>query len=178
MPGNFSLAADFSRRDLPEGWSVDGVGVRNGWVESGDFTVALKGSGAVGMLLPAGLFTHALSPRLNGAVRTPFLNHSGRVLRQHGGGRRRLQCSPADRGQFVPDGAADLSEGPPSPMDPPFDQGGRQDQSFAETPTSPQRLRSTSSWRPRPRTPTFPREWDSGPTSRRPKPGMPGAGSA
>ena len=75
---DFSLAADFSRRDLPEGWSVDGVGVRHGWVKNGDFTVALKGSGAVGMLLPAGLFTHSLSPRLNGAVRTPFLNHSGR----------------------------------------------------------------------------------------------------
>lgn len=75
---DFTLAADFSRRDLPEGWSVDGVGVRHGWVEDGDFTVALKGSGAVGMLLPAGMFTHALSPRLNGAVRTPFLNHSGR----------------------------------------------------------------------------------------------------
>ena len=75
---DFSLAADFGRRDLPEGWSVDGVGVRHGWVENGDFTVALEGSGAVEMLLPAGLFTHALSPRLNGAVRTPFLNHSGR----------------------------------------------------------------------------------------------------
>ena len=75
---DFSLAADFSRKDVPEGWSVDGVGVRHGWVENGDFTVALKGSGAVGMVLPSGLFTHALSPRLNGAVRTPFLNHSGR----------------------------------------------------------------------------------------------------
>ena len=76
---DFSIAADFGRRDLPEGWSVDGVGVRHGWVDSGDFTVALKGSGAVGMLLPAGLFTHALSPRLNGAVRTPFLNHNDRA---------------------------------------------------------------------------------------------------
>lgn len=75
---DFSLAADFSRRDLPEGWSVDGVGVRHGWVENGDFTVALEGSGAVEMLLPAGLYTHALSPRLNGAVRTPFLSIFGR----------------------------------------------------------------------------------------------------
>ncbi len=76
---DFSLAADFGRGDLPEGWSVDGVGAGRGWVENGDFTVALEGSGAVGMLLPAGLFTHALSPRLNGAVRTPFLNHTGRA---------------------------------------------------------------------------------------------------
>ena len=58
---------------MPEGWTVDGVGLRNGPVSSGDFTVALEGTDAVGMLLPAGLFTHAISPRLNGAVRSPFL---------------------------------------------------------------------------------------------------------
>ncbi len=28
---------------------------------------------AIGAVLPGGLFTNALSPRLNGAVRTPFL---------------------------------------------------------------------------------------------------------
>ncbi len=74
---NFSLLADF-RDGIPEGWAVDGVGLRDGLVSNGDFTVALKGSGAVEMLLPAGLFTNSLSPRLNGAVRSPFLNHSGR----------------------------------------------------------------------------------------------------
>ena len=70
---NFSPLADFRQR-LPEGWSTDGVGLQDGPVSSGDFTVALKGEAAVGMLLPAGLFTHALSPRLNGALRSPFLN--------------------------------------------------------------------------------------------------------
>jgi hypothetical protein len=29
------------------------------------------------MLMPAGLFSNSLSPRLNGVLRTPFLNHSG-----------------------------------------------------------------------------------------------------
>ena len=69
----FSLLADF-RRGVPEGWSVDGVGLRDGPVSNGDFTVALEGQAAVGMLLPAGLFTHSLSPRLNGALRSPYLN--------------------------------------------------------------------------------------------------------
>ena len=72
---SFSLLADF-RQAIPEGWSVDGVGLRDGPVSSGDFTVALEGPDAVGMLLPAGLFTHALSPRLNGALRSPYLNFS------------------------------------------------------------------------------------------------------
>ena len=70
---DFSPLADFRQR-LPEGWSTDGVGLQDGPVSSGDFTVVLKGEAAVGMLLPAGLFTHALSPRLNGALRSPFLN--------------------------------------------------------------------------------------------------------
>ena len=69
----FSLLADF-RSGVPEGWSLDGVGLRDGPVSNGDFTVALEGQQAVGMLLPAGLFTHSLSPRLNGAIRSPYLN--------------------------------------------------------------------------------------------------------
>jgi hypothetical protein len=68
----FRLVADF-RRGAPDGWSVEGAGFRDGPVRSGDFTVALEGERAIGSLLPSGLFTHALSPRLNGAVRTPYL---------------------------------------------------------------------------------------------------------
>jgi hypothetical protein len=75
---DFSLIADFSSGKIPEGWSVDGVGLRHGLVRNGDFTVALEGAGAIGRLLPAGLFTLSLSPRLNGAVRTPYLVVSGR----------------------------------------------------------------------------------------------------
>ena len=75
---DFSVLGDF-REGIPEGWAVDGVGLRRGPVVIGDFSVALDGSEAVNMLLPAGLFTHALSPRLNGAVRSPFINHSGRA---------------------------------------------------------------------------------------------------
>jgi hypothetical protein len=69
----FRVVADF-RKEVPPGWSVDGVGLRDGRVRSGDFTIALEGDKAIGSVLPAGLFSHALSPRLNGAVRTPYLD--------------------------------------------------------------------------------------------------------
>ncbi len=69
---NFTVAADFSK-EVPAGWSVDGVGLREP-VRSGDFVVALEGPSAVTRLLPAGLFTNSLSPRMNGVIRTPLLN--------------------------------------------------------------------------------------------------------
>ena len=68
----FKLVADF-RQGIPAGWAIDGVGLRD-LVRCGDFTVDLAGDAVVGRLLPGGLFTGALSPRLNGAVRTPYLN--------------------------------------------------------------------------------------------------------
>jgi len=71
---HFTEAADFRQR-LPEGWSVDGAGLRE-IARSGDFTVAIEGEAVVGRLLPGGLFTNVLSPRLNGAVRTPHFNRS------------------------------------------------------------------------------------------------------
>ncbi len=69
--GHFRLLADFSQ-GVPAGWSVDGVGLRE-VVRAGDFTVALDGEGIVGRMLPGGLFTNVLSPRLNGSLRTPYL---------------------------------------------------------------------------------------------------------
>lgn len=83
---DYILAADF-RHGAPAGWSADGVGLRN-VAACGDFTVALDGPAAVGRLLPGGLFTHALSPRLNGAVRTPLLNQfdKGFLSFEHCGG--------------------------------------------------------------------------------------------
>jgi hypothetical protein len=70
----FEVIADF-RKGVPDGWSVDGVGLRQ--VESGDFAVDIEGRKAIKILFPAGLYTNSLSPRLNGAIRTPYLNHSG-----------------------------------------------------------------------------------------------------
>ena len=69
---HFSVVADF-RDGVPDGWSVDGVGLRE-ITPRGDFTVALDGDAAIGWILPGGLFTFADSPRLNGAVRTPILH--------------------------------------------------------------------------------------------------------
>ncbi len=68
---DFQQVADF-REGVPAGWSVDGLGCRD-LTECGDFTVAIEGPYAIGRVLPGGLFTHALSPRFNGAVRTPYL---------------------------------------------------------------------------------------------------------
>jgi mono/diheme cytochrome c family protein len=73
---DYVTVADF-RSGIPEGWSMDGVGLHQGLVRNGDFAVSLEGSSAIHMLMPAGLFTNSLSPRLNGVVRTPFLNRSG-----------------------------------------------------------------------------------------------------
>jgi len=69
---HFKLIADF-RQGIPDGWSVDGVGLRE-IVRSGDFMVALEGDSAVQSILPGGLFTNSLSPRLNGSLRAPYLN--------------------------------------------------------------------------------------------------------
>ncbi|MEW4569014.1 PSD1 and planctomycete cytochrome C domain-containing protein [Tautonia sp. JC769] len=69
----FTVIADFSD-GVPPGWSVEGEGLRSGPVRSGDFTVAVEGDALVDAILPAGLFTHALSPRLNGALRSPMLD--------------------------------------------------------------------------------------------------------
>jgi len=84
---DFTVVADFSR-GIPKGWSVDGVGFRGGPVSTGDFTVALSGPSAIGLVLPGGLYTNTLSPRLNGVLRTPYLNHAtrGRISLEAAGG--------------------------------------------------------------------------------------------
>lgn len=69
--GLFQVVADF-RNGIPEGWSVDGTGLQS-VTPCGDFTVALTGDAIIGQVLPGGLFTYALSPKLNGALRTPWL---------------------------------------------------------------------------------------------------------
>src|SRR5262249_22672301 len=63
---NFTVLADF-RDGVPAGWSVDGVAFRE-ITPRGDFTVALSGDTAVGQILPGGLFSFAVSPRLNGTL--------------------------------------------------------------------------------------------------------------
>ncbi|MEO2049121.1 MAG: PSD1 and planctomycete cytochrome C domain-containing protein [Pirellulales bacterium] len=69
---DFTVVADF-RHQLPEGWSVDGVGLQKR-TDCGDFLVALEGPAAIGQLLLGGFYSHSLSPRLNGALRSPSLS--------------------------------------------------------------------------------------------------------
>ena len=69
---DFEPLADF-RGDAPAGWSIDGLGLADGSSPSGAFAVASSGAEALRGVYPAGLYTHTLSARLNGAVRSPLL---------------------------------------------------------------------------------------------------------
>jgi len=69
---HFKVAVDF-RDGIPDGWSVDGVALQD-VVACGDFNVNLDGEAVIGRLQLGGLMTSSLSPRLNGVVRTPYLN--------------------------------------------------------------------------------------------------------
>lgn len=74
---DYTLIADF-RHGVSAGWSVDGVGLRQGPASNGDLAVSIEGPNAVTRLLAAGLATDAMSPCLNG-VSSYFLficNHS------------------------------------------------------------------------------------------------------
>ena len=54
-------------------WYVDGLGLTDGPSPSGELALFAEGDKVVRAVLPAGLFTHTLSDKLNGAVRSPFL---------------------------------------------------------------------------------------------------------
>ncbi|WP_395744104.1 DUF1549 and DUF1553 domain-containing protein [Prosthecobacter sp.] len=71
---NFTTLADF--RSGFNGWTTDGMGLRDGTGRSGDFAVACEGGSAVKAVLPAGAFTFALSDKLNGALRSPPLKRT------------------------------------------------------------------------------------------------------
>ena len=85
---NFTELADF-RTGVPAGWKTDGMGLRDGGAaKSGDFTVAHEGGAAVKEVLPAGVYTFALSDKLNGALRSPTLKRGhGKVSFEVMGGR-------------------------------------------------------------------------------------------
>lgn len=62
--------ADFRRGD-PADWQAGGQGLSVGG--AGDFAVAAEGESLVKAVLPAGVFTHSLSEKLNGTLRSPVL---------------------------------------------------------------------------------------------------------
>lgn len=54
-------------------WRKSGQGLQEGTSRNGDFTVATDGATAIAQVLPAGTFTHHLSEKLNGTLRSPML---------------------------------------------------------------------------------------------------------
>lgn len=75
----FIEAGDFAR-ELPPGWSLDGLGLRTGRTASGDFAVATETHQAVAGIYPSGLYTNLLSDRLNGVLRSPLLPKDKKFL--------------------------------------------------------------------------------------------------
>lgn len=73
--GHFATLVDF-RDGVPNEWSTDGEGTRE-ISPRGDFIVALSGEKAVDSILFGGLCTNSLSPRMNGALRTPWTKSLG-----------------------------------------------------------------------------------------------------
>ncbi|TXT35614.1 MAG: hypothetical protein FD138_1282 [Planctomycetota bacterium] len=67
----FETFADFQK--LPSEWQTGGQALRNGSGRSGDFALNSDGESIVRSVLPAGCFTHTLSDKLNGTLRSPVL---------------------------------------------------------------------------------------------------------
>jgi hypothetical protein len=74
----FRTVADF--RAGTAGWQVGGQGLRQGPAHAGDFVLGHEGDVLVRAVLPGGCFTHALSDRLNGTLRSPVLPAGGKRL--------------------------------------------------------------------------------------------------
>lgn len=69
---NYQTFADF-RADQVPGWQFGGAGVQGPPGRSGDFSLNPDGDVLVRSVLPAGRFTHGLSDKLNGTLRSPVL---------------------------------------------------------------------------------------------------------
>jgi hypothetical protein len=69
---NFTMLADFRKGVWPK-WQIDGQGLRGVPSRAGDFVVSPQGNQAISVL-PAGAYTHALSEKLNGTLRSPLLS--------------------------------------------------------------------------------------------------------
>ncbi len=90
---NLVLLADFSRKELPAGWQIEGLGLKHGLVRAGEIVIADEGDAAVSLLLPAGRWSHVWSARLGGAVRSELLDQKPPITFSVGyaGGQRAAQ---------------------------------------------------------------------------------------
>ncbi len=68
----FVTYADFRENEVP-GWSVGGQAMTEPVSRNGDFIVQTEGDNVLQSILPAGRYTHALSSKLNGTLRSPVL---------------------------------------------------------------------------------------------------------
>ncbi len=69
---HFVTLADF-RRGGSGDWQAGGHALRASPSRSGDFALQGEGDALVRSILPAGIYTHALSDKLNGTLRSPTL---------------------------------------------------------------------------------------------------------
>ena len=76
---NFDLIADFGRGAFP-GWHLDGLGFEDGTAASGEFSIAPGGNEVVSGIFPSGIYTHLLTEKLNGAIRSPYLPRDRKYL--------------------------------------------------------------------------------------------------
>ena len=84
----FKPLTDFSTPGLPAGWVMDGKGMEHGFVQHGTPRISLTNDTLIAELLPAGYHTHALSPKLPGALRIPdpkTFSHTNISIRFAGG---------------------------------------------------------------------------------------------
>ena len=71
---NFQSLGELSHARLPDGWVLEGAGFEHGAVAEATPQIALSGETVLARLLPAGLHSQALSPRLPGVLRVPPLH--------------------------------------------------------------------------------------------------------
>jgi hypothetical protein len=69
---HFTSFADFRTTHF-EGWQNGGQGLRDGSRPPGDFILQAEGDVLLKSILPAGWYTHTLSEKLNGTLRSPVL---------------------------------------------------------------------------------------------------------
>lgn len=96
---NYVLFGDFTNSpngrvsDHPN-WGFEGLGVEDEdcFKSSGDFSVRPDGSHVINGVLPAGLFSHRLSQKLNAAVRSPLLPEDKKFISYQAMGERGSVC--------------------------------------------------------------------------------------
>jgi len=75
----FDTIANFGNGHMP-GWNAEGRAFESLEPSSGEFPIAPSGSEVLTGILPAGLYTHLLSDKLNGAIRSPHLPRDRKYL--------------------------------------------------------------------------------------------------